>query len=100
MEIYKKCESKSFPGVAISSAEWVLSPRPCLSHLLPPPTCSLGPEMDWAGGQMTEGEGGMCWTGLEGFCGALGRDSHPGAEKGCPSPGALRNHPSCHLEAG
>lgn len=22
--------------------------------------------MDWAGGQMTEGVGGMCWKGLEG----------------------------------
>ena len=56
--------------------------------------------MDWAGGQMTEREAGMSWKGLEGFWGALGRESHPGAEKGCPSPGALRSHPSCHLEAG
>ena len=46
------------------------------------------------------GSGWDVWKGLEGFWGALGRNSHPGAEKGCPSPGALGSHPSCHLEAG
>ena len=48
--------------------------------------------MDWAGGEMAKGGGRMCWKGLEGFWEVLGRDSHPGAEKFCPSPEVLRSH--------
>ena len=79
-----------------------MGPIPSALPLTSAPASNLqsGTQDDWAGGQMTEREAGMSWKGLEGFWGALGRDSHPGAEKGCPSPGARRSHPSCHLEAG